>query len=156
MGDGNDKLVTIDANPKSPQYGKVIHKIVSAGRAARRITWASPTTGASCGPGGLDDNKIFVFDIRADPAKPTLVTKTITNLPKKTGFVGPHTFYAHARPHARAGLSNAKDHGGVRPAGDVQQQGRHHRDVPDADRPTSAAPRATATATTSRSTRPRT
>lgn len=24
LGDGNDKLVTVDANPKSAQYGKVI------------------------------------------------------------------------------------------------------------------------------------
>jgi selenium-binding protein 1 len=27
MGDGNDKLVTIDANPKSKRYGQVIHKL---------------------------------------------------------------------------------------------------------------------------------
>jgi selenium-binding protein 1 len=32
MGDGSDKLVTIDANPTSKTYGKVIHKISVGGR----------------------------------------------------------------------------------------------------------------------------
>lgn len=109
MGDGNDKLVTIDANPKSKQYGKVIHKIVLPGRGEahhmgftddRRFLWA----------GRLDDNKIFVFDM-SRPEKPRL-TKTITNLVAKTGFVGPHTFYAMPGRMLVQALSNAKDHGG--------------------------------------------
>src|ERR1700694_2632912 len=32
MGDGSDKLVTIDANPASKTYGKVIHKTSVGGR----------------------------------------------------------------------------------------------------------------------------
>lgn len=110
LGDGNDKLVTIDANPKSAQYGKVIHKIVLPGRGEahhmgftddRRYLWA----------GRLDDNKIFVFDM-ASPDKPKLV-KTISNLSAKTGFVGPHTFYAMPGRMLVQALSNAKDHGGA-------------------------------------------
>jgi methanethiol oxidase len=86
LGDGNDKLVTIDVNPQSKQYGQVIHKISVAGRGEshhmgftddRRYLWA----------GRLDDSKIFVFDLK-NPAKPTL-TRTIADLPAKTGFVGP-------------------------------------------------------------------
>src|SRR5882762_9990324 len=46
LGDGSDKMVTVDVNPKSKNYGKVINRSRS-GRAARLITWASPTTGAS-------------------------------------------------------------------------------------------------------------
>ena len=139
MGDGSDKLVTIDVNPKSKQYGKVIHKIVSVGPAARRITWASPTTGATCGPGGLDDSKIFVFDMHADPAKPKL-TKTITDLVAKTGFVGPHTFYALPGRMLVQACRTPRTTAGATGAGDVQQQGRHHRDVPDAhDRRSAAA-----------------
>src|SRR5260370_28058878 len=32
MGDGSDKLVTIDVNPASKAYGQVIHKISVGGR----------------------------------------------------------------------------------------------------------------------------
>ena len=62
MGDGNDKLVTIDAHPKSKNYGKVAHKLSVPGRGEahhmgftddRRYLWS----------GRLDDNKIFVFDL---------------------------------------------------------------------------------------------
>jgi len=31
VGDGSDKLVTIDANPSSSRYGKVIHKVSVGG-----------------------------------------------------------------------------------------------------------------------------
>jgi selenium-binding protein 1 len=110
LGDGRDKLVTIDANPKSKQYGQVIHKLSVPGRGEahhmgftddRRFLWA----------GRLDDSKIFVFDM-ARPDKPKLV-KTIANLPAKTGFVGPHTFYAMPGRMLVQALSNTKDHGGV-------------------------------------------
>src|SRR5207248_810610 len=90
LGDGSDKLVTIDADPSSKTYGKVVHK-ASVGRRGeahhmgltddRRFLWA----------GGLDDSRIYVFDIGKNPAKPRLV-KTIADLPGKTGYVGPHTF----------------------------------------------------------------
>lgn len=110
MGDGNDKLVTIDANPKSKKYGQVVHKVVLPGRGEahhmgftddRRFLWA----------GRLDDNKIFVFDM-VNPEQPKLV-KTISNLTAKTGFVGPHTFYAMPGRMLVQALSNAKDHGGA-------------------------------------------
>ena len=109
LGDGNDKLVTIAANPKSKQYGKVIHKISLPGRGEahhmgftddRRFLWA----------GRLDDNKIFVFDM-SRPQQPKLV-KTISDLAAKTGFVGPHTFYALPGRMLVAALSNTRDHGG--------------------------------------------
>ena len=110
LGDGRDKLVTIDANPKSKQYGKVIHKISLVGRGEahhmgfsddRRYLWA----------GRLDDNKIFVFDM-LKPHHPKLV-RTLSNLAAKTGFVGPHTFYAMPGRMLVQALSNSKDHGGA-------------------------------------------
>jgi len=111
MGDGWDKLVTIDANPTSPRYGKVIHKVSVGGGAEaqhmgftddRRFLWA----------GGLDDSKIVVFDVGTDPARPRIVRR-INDMPKKTGYVGPHTFYAMPGRMLVQGLSNAKDKGGV-------------------------------------------
>jgi selenium-binding protein 1 len=109
LGNGNDKLVTIDANPASPRYGQVVHTLTVPGRGEahhmgftddRRYLWA----------GRLDDNKIFIFDM-AQPERPRLV-KTISNLADKTGFVGPHTFYALPGRMLVQTLSNTQDHGG--------------------------------------------
>jgi selenium-binding protein 1 len=111
VGDGSDKLVTIDANPASKTYGRVIHKISVGGRGEahhmgftddRKYLWA----------GGLDDSKIYVFDVGTNPSHPKLV-RTIENLSAKTGYVGPHTFYALPGRMLIGNLSNAADKGGV-------------------------------------------
>ena len=111
LGDEQDKLVTIDVNPTSPNYGKVINTLSVGGRNEahhsgftddRRYLWA----------GGLDTNKIFIFDVHTDPAKPKL-TKVITDFVAKSGgVVGPHTTYALPGRMMLTGLSNNKDHGG--------------------------------------------
>jgi methanethiol oxidase len=111
MGDGSDKLVTIGTTPGSPTYGKVVSSTSVGGRHEahhagfsddRRYLWA----------GGLDDSKIWVFDVATDPAKPKLV-RTIDTFVKDTGgVVGPHTFFALPGRMLIAALSNAKDKGG--------------------------------------------
>src|SRR5262249_24568066 len=92
VGDGSDKLVTIDVHPRSRSYGKVIASASVGGRGEahhmgftddRRSLWA----------GGLAESKIHVFDIATDPAKPKLVN-TIGDMADKTGYLGPHTYYA--------------------------------------------------------------
>lgn len=111
VGDGSDKLVTVDANPSSKTYGKVVHTLSVGGRGEahhmgftddRKHLWS----------GRLDDNKIFVFDVGTNPAKPKLV-RTISDLAQKTGYVGPHTFYALPGRMLVQALSNSRDHGGV-------------------------------------------
>ncbi len=111
LGDGSDKLVTIDVNPSSKSYGKVIHTLSVGGRGEahhmgftddRKYLWA----------GNLDDSKIFVFDVGTNPAKPKLI-RTITDLASKTGLIGPHTFYALPGRLLIGNLSNAGDKGGV-------------------------------------------
>ncbi len=111
MGDGSDKLVTVDVNPKSAKYGKVVDSVSVGGRGEahhmgftddRRYLWA----------GRLDDNKIFVFDVATNPGKPKLI-KTITNLAQNSGYVGPHTFYALPGRMLVGTLSNDKDNGGI-------------------------------------------
>ncbi|MBM3353962.1 MAG: selenium-binding protein [Betaproteobacteria bacterium] len=111
VGDGSDKLVTVDVNPKSKSFGKVVHTLSVGGRGEahhmgftddRKHLWA----------GGLDNSKIHIFDVGSDPAKPKRV-KTIDDLAKKTGLVGPHTFYALPGRMMIQALSNSKDHGGV-------------------------------------------
>ena len=68
----------------------------------RRHLWA----------GGLSDSKIYVFDVGSNPAKPKL-TRIISNLSDKTGYAGPHTFYAMPGRMLVGALSNAKDKSGV-------------------------------------------
>lgn len=111
VGDEQDKLVTVDTNPASPTYGKVIHSLSVGGRNEahhsgysddRRYLWA----------GGLDTSNIFIFDVHSDPAKPKL-DKTITDFVARTGgIVGPHSFYALPGRMLITGLSNNQDHGG--------------------------------------------
>jgi selenium-binding protein 1 len=122
MGDGSDKLVTIDVAPGSKTYGQVIHTLSVGGRGEahhmgftddRKQLWA----------GRLDDNKIFVFDVGSNPAKPKLV-RTIGDFAAKTGFVGPHTFYALPGRMMVQGLSNAKDHGGATGIAVYNNQGK--------------------------------
>ena len=111
VGDGNDNMVTVDANPKSAGYGKIIHRSPVPGRHEahhagftddRRFLWA----------GGLDTSQIFVFDVGTNPARPKLV-KTISTFVKDTGgLVGPHTFYALPGRMLISALSNAQDGSG--------------------------------------------
>ena len=110
LGDGSDKLVTIDVDPKSKSFGKVVNSasVGTRGEAHhmgftddRRYLWA----------GGLSNNQIYVFDVGANPAKPKLV-KTISDLGDKSGYVGPHTFYAMPGRMLIGTLSNIKDSGG--------------------------------------------
>ncbi len=111
LGDGSDKLVTVDADPHSKSYGKVVGSVSVGGQGEahhmgftddRRFLWA----------GTLDDSKIYVFDVGTTPGKPKLI-KTITDLPKRTGLVGPHTFYALPGRMLIGTLSNTHDNGGV-------------------------------------------
>src|SRR5262245_8342019 len=112
LGDGSDKLVTIGANPDRPStYGKVISSVSVGGRHEahhgdfnddRRWFWA----------GGLDDSKIFVFDVATDPSHPKLTRTIDTFVKDSAGVVGPHTFDAVPGRMLITGLSNDKDHGG--------------------------------------------
>lgn len=111
LGDGSDKLVTIDVDPKSKTYGKVLNSVSVGERGEahhmgftddRKFLWA----------GGLDSSKIYVFDVGTDPAKPKRV-QTISDLSATTGYVGPHTFYAMPGRMLIGNLSNSGDKGGA-------------------------------------------
>jgi len=111
MGDGQDKLVTIDVAPDSSNYGQIVHTLSVGGRNEahhsgftddRRHLWAA----------GLDTSKIFIFDVHSDPAKPKLY-KTISDFVDRSGgVVGPHTTYALPGRMLVTGLSNNRDHSG--------------------------------------------
>ena len=111
LGDGQDKLVTVDVKSGSPNYGKVVSSVSVDGRNEahhggftddRRQLWCA----------GLGNSKIFIFDVHSDPSKPKL-TKTIDNFAATTGgALGPHGAYALPGRVLIPCLSNAKDKGG--------------------------------------------
>lgn len=111
IGDEQDKLVTVDVNPNSKNYGKVVHSESVGGRNEahhmgftfdRRYLWGAT----------LDTSKIFIFDIHTDPARPKLI-RTITDfIAKSGGVVGPHTVMPVKDRMIITGLSNNRDHGG--------------------------------------------
>lgn len=111
LGDEQDKLVTISVNPDADDYGEVVHILSVGGRNEahhsgltddRRYLYA----------GGLDSNKIFIFDVHSNPREPKL-HKVITDFVENTGgMVGPHTFYALPGRIMVSALSNNTDHGG--------------------------------------------
>src|SRR3972149_1804244 len=69
VGDGNDSIVTVDANPKSAGYGKIIHRAPVPGRhEAHHEVYAFGRR--FLGAAGLHTSQIFVFDVGTDPAKP--------------------------------------------------------------------------------------
>src|SRR5437899_3638168 len=118
MGDGADKLVTVDAKPGSPTYGKVVSSSSVEGRNEahhggftddRRQLWLA----------GLESSRVFIFDVHSDPAKPRYV-KTIDNFAETTGgAIGPHGAYALPGRMLVPCLSNAKDNGGRTALGDI-------------------------------------
>jgi len=111
LGDGADKLVTVDVKPGSPSYGKVVSTSSVEGRNEahhagftddRHQLWLA----------GLDTSRVFIFDVYSDPAKPKYV-KTIDNFAETTGgAIGPHGAYPLPGRMLIPCLSNAKDHGG--------------------------------------------
>jgi selenium-binding protein 1 len=110
VGDGSDKVVTVDVRGNSPTFGKVIDvdSVGSRGEAHhgdftddRRHFWVS----------ALDDSKIYVFDVASDPSNPKLV-KTISDFTERSGgAVGPHGAYALPGRMMISALSNAEGGG---------------------------------------------
>ncbi|HEY7251552.1 MAG TPA: selenium-binding protein SBP56-related protein [Methylomirabilota bacterium] len=128
VADGNDSIVTVDVNPASSRYGRIIHRAPVPGQHEahhagftddRRFLWA----------GGLDTSQIFIFDVASDPAQPKLV-KTIKTFVKDTGgLVGPHTFYPLPGRMLITALSNSKDDGGRTGMAEYTNDGKFIRTI---------------------------
>jgi selenium-binding protein 1 len=122
--DEQDKLVTIDVNPSSATFAKVVHSLSVGGRNEahhsgltddRHYLWA----------GGLDTNKIFIFDIHSDPARPKLDRAIPDFTASSGGVVGPHTHYALPGRMLITGLSNNRDHGGRTAMVEYSNEGKY-------------------------------
>ena len=120
--------------------------------AARRITWASPTTGASSGPAASTTATSSMLRRRHRPGAAQARADHRPTLATKTGYVGPHTFYAMPGRMLVAGPVQHQGRAAASPAWrSTATRARWSR--PIRCRPPTAA---TATATTSRSIRRRT
>jgi len=88
-----DFLTVIDADPKSPSYGKVIATAPTSSRANEAHHFGYTANADRIFAGGLFSNRLFIYDVGADPKHPKLI-KTVPDLAATTGYSGPHTFYA--------------------------------------------------------------
>jgi selenium-binding protein 1 len=111
VGDGSDKLVTIDVRPGSKTFGRVIGSASVGGRNEAHHGGLTDDRRAFWG-GGLDTSKIFIFDLASDPAHPKLARVIDDFTEKSGGAVGPHGHYALPGRMLISALSNDRDHGG--------------------------------------------
>src|SRR5678815_3371662 len=84
VGDGQDKLVTVGANPAKPSYGKVISSTSLGGQ-------------HEVHHGGFTDDRRYFW---------------VGGVADSGGVAGPHTFFALPGRMLISGLSNTKDNGG--------------------------------------------
>ncbi|HZR83630.1 MAG TPA: selenium-binding protein SBP56-related protein [Candidatus Binatia bacterium] len=127
LGAQSDSLVTIDANPASATYGKVLSR-AEVGSINEAHHGGLTDDRARLWLGGLDSSRIFVFDVATDPAKPKLV-RTIDNTTEVTGgLAGPHTFIALPGRMLVAFLSS-KDGSGKTGMAEFTNDGRYVRTI---------------------------
>ena len=89
-----DFLTVVDADPKSPGYGKILTTVPTGSTVDNEAHHFGYTVNADrIFAGGLVSNRLFIYDVKTDPRHPALV-KTIPDLGALSGYSGPHTYYA--------------------------------------------------------------
>jgi methanethiol oxidase len=88
-----DYLSVIDVNVASPTYGTILKKVEvgSVGNEAHHMGFTDDRT--KIWAASLNTSRLFIFDVATDSLNPRLI-RTIDEVPKLTGFSGPHTPYA--------------------------------------------------------------
>jgi selenium-binding protein 1 len=90
-GKDSDFLSVVDADPRSATYGKIVTTVPtnSAGNEAHHFGYTADAGRIMAA--GMFSNKLFVYDVAANPRKPSLIRTVDLN---PTGYSGPHTMYA--------------------------------------------------------------
>ena len=110
MGGGQDKLVTIDVAPGSSNCSHIVNTLsVRSRNEAHHSSFTDDWR--DLWVAGLDTDKIFIFDVHSDSAKPSLHKTTTDFVDHSGGVVGSHTTYALPGRMLATGLSNNRDHG---------------------------------------------
>lgn len=91
-GKDEDFLLTLDVQPESDNYGKVLHKLDlgSSGNETHHFGYTDDRThiwGCS-----LFSNRVFIINVADNAAKPKLVK--VIDSEKESGLTGPHSPYA--------------------------------------------------------------
>jgi methanethiol oxidase len=88
---GSDFIAVVDADPESPAFGRIVASAAagSSGNEAHHFGYSEATDRIFAG--GMFSNRMFRFDVGADPRELTLA-RTIDLA--STGYTGPHTAYA--------------------------------------------------------------
>ena len=133
MGDGSDKLVTVDVRPGSQTYGKVIASALGrrAPRSAPRRLHRRPPLLLGQRPGHQQDLHLR-HRYRSGASKARADDRRFRR-EATGGVVGPHGAYALPGRMLMSGLSNAKDEGGRTALVEYTNDGRVPRDALDAD-----------------------
>src|SRR2546430_1038480 len=88
-----DFLTVVDADPKSPGYGKILTTVPTGSTVDNEAHHFGYTVNADrIFAGGLVSNRLFIYDVKTDPRHPALI-KTIPDLGAISGYTGPHTYY---------------------------------------------------------------
>lgn len=88
---GSDFIAVVDVNPASTTYGTIIATAPtgSSGNEAHHFGYTADRSRIFAG--GMFSNKLFLYDVEADPRAPRLLREVDLSA---SGYVGPHTPYA--------------------------------------------------------------
>lgn len=89
----NDFVATIDVDPRSPTFQKIIHTTDLGSKGNETHHWGYTDDRTRIWAGGLFSSRIWILDVATDPARPR-IEKTLDNVAAETGLSGPHTYYA--------------------------------------------------------------
>jgi selenium-binding protein 1 len=89
----NDFLAVLDVNLASPTYGEILTTVDVGSNNNEPHHFGLTDDRTRIWAGTLFSNKIFIFDVATDPARPTII-RVLDDLGKLTGMKGPHTHYA--------------------------------------------------------------
>ena len=89
----NDSILVIDVDADSPTHGSITFTLDLGSKGNETHHWGYTDDRTRIWAGGLQSSRIWLIDVATDPAKPR-VEKILEDVPRTTGFSGPHTYYA--------------------------------------------------------------
>ena len=89
----NDFMAVVDVDPDSASYGKISFTLDLGSKGNETHHWGYTDDRTRIWAGGLQSSRIWLIDVATDPARPR-VEKILDDIPRSTGFSGPHTYYA--------------------------------------------------------------
>jgi selenium-binding protein 1 len=89
----NDFLLTIDADRKSPKFGKILHTLDLGSKGNETHHFGFTDDRTTIWGLTLFSNRVFLIDVATDPAQPR-IKKVIENIGEPAKLASPHTAYA--------------------------------------------------------------